>query len=57
MRFKMLTKPETLSKDEQLLISYLDERDFPTNEGDEKWICMEGSDWKAIANSNKDGEI
>ena len=45
MRFKMLTKPEVLNKDEELLIGYLDERDFPTKVNDEKWICMEGSDW------------
>ena len=33
MRFKMLTKPETPDQNEKLLIRYLDERDFPIEEG------------------------
>ena len=33
MRFKMLYKPELPSANEKLLLSYLDERDFPIEEG------------------------
>ena len=52
MYFKMINKPQVLTDNEALLLRYLDERDFPVVQNDEKWICMEQTDWHAIRDSN-----
>ena len=57
MYFKMTNKPLELNSNEKLLVRFLDERDFPVVENDEKWICMSQTDWHAIRDSNNSNDV